>query len=72
MGTFYSDTVFDVTEFISLLHILNSVPVFTLKFPNTVEYSCGKCQIEEPPTLGHNRSCAWFLHFYCQLVLSHI
>ena len=63
MGTLYIGTVFDVTEFISLLHILNclnisSVPAFALKFPNTVKYSCGKCRIEEPPTLGNHRSCA--------------
>ena len=48
MRTLYIDTLFDVTKFISLIHILNclnisSVPVFALKFPNTVEYSCGKC-----------------------------
>jgi len=71
MGTLYIDTVFDVTEFISLIHILNclnisSVPVFELIFPNTLKYSCGKCRIEEPLTLGPQRSCVWCTHFYCQ------
>jgi len=45
MGILYVDTVFDVTELIHIPNCLNisSVPVFALIFPNTIEYSCGKC-----------------------------
>ena len=43
MGTLYIDTFFEVTEFISLIHVMNClnisyVPVFALKFPNTAQY----------------------------------
>ena len=80
IGALYIDTFFDVTKFTSLdtiiinsfiqIHILNylnmsSVLISAFKFPNIVEYSCGRCKFEKPSTLGPYRSYVWCKHFYC-------